>query len=175
MYLLKEMGAFMQGPTMWIILGVLIAVVIGFLIVSAILDKKKRKQQLIAQNKEKEQKEMSAGKIAIIINILVALNKEKLKNFQPSIGKVKMSDINNLAKKELDNIKKSALYKNILSNEEVLKHFLVISKTKSNNWEKQSSTSLAYFLEYEKGLKDKSSKYSEFKKQNKTRLAKEYK
>ncbi|MCP4336297.1 MAG: hypothetical protein GY679_00400 [Mycoplasma sp.] len=167
----------MQGMTMWIILGVLITIVIGFLFFSAILDKKKRKQEKEILKQQKQEESMAKGKVSILIGILVNLNNKKLEKFKPSIGKEKMSTINNYAKKELYRIKKDNLYKFISKDPKILENFLIISKTKSNNWIKQCPKSIKFFGDLEKQTEKESFKaeFEVFKKNQINRLKKEYK
>ncbi len=119
---------------------------------------------------------MASGKVAILMNILISLNEKKLKKFVPSVGKEKMSDINNYAKKEFIRIKKDKLFKLISNNSSTLENFLLLSKTKSNNWKKQCPKAIEYFAKEEKTLSNSAEKeeFKKFKKEETTRLKKEY-
>ncbi|CAM9124760.1 MHJ_0274 family protein [Mycoplasma todarodis] len=163
----------MNSIAMWGILGGLIAIVIGFLIISALLDRKKRKKAKIEKAEIDKLKNAAVGNMAILINLVVEKNKKKLKEFVPSVGKLKMSDINNMAKDEMKKIEKSDWFPYLKEEDILMENFLVISKEKSNNWEKKNQKQIKYFKELEEAL-DKEL-YKEFTRVQKSRLTRKYK
>lgn len=144
----------MGGITMWIILGGLIGIVVIFLLVTSILDKKKRKK-IIAEKKELDfQVENSGVNISKQIITVVKNNEKELKDFVPSVGNKKMSDINNKAKNKLLEIKSSQDFKLLKHNEDDNKLFSknldILLHEKSNNWAKRNADIIAFFQNYQK-------------------------
>ncbi len=163
----------MNGIVMWGILGALISIVIGFLIVSAFLDRKKRKLAKIEKAENDKMKETAVGNLSIIMNILIENNNKKLKDFVPSVGELKMSDINNMAKDEIKYIKATKWFRFLKEEDILMDNFSVFIKEKSNNWSKKNIKQIKYFQDLEKSI-DKET-YKEFKSLQKTRFEKRYK
>ncbi|NQZ28957.1 MAG: hypothetical protein HRT98_01080 [Mycoplasmatales bacterium] len=162
----------MNSIAMWGILGGLIAIVIGFLIISALLDRKKRKKAKIEKNEIDKLKNAAVGNMAILINLVVEKNKKILKEFIPSVGKWKMSDINNMAKDEMKRIEKADWFPYLKEEDILMENYLIISKEKSNNWEKKNQDQIKYFQDLEEAL-DKE-KYKDFIRVQKSRLTRKY-
>ncbi|CAM9104347.1 MHJ_0274 family protein [Mycoplasma marinum] len=166
----------MNGTWMWVVLGVLIAIVIGFLLMSAILDRKKHKKLKIENDRFKKIANEARGQVAILVNVLISKNEIKLKEFVPSVGKLKMSDINNLARDEFSKLEMTEGYKTIKNDEtakEFLEHYTSISKEKSNNWAKKNKADIEYFRKFEDGLEKE--EYKIYTKNLKSRLTRKYK
>jgi Na+-transporting methylmalonyl-CoA/oxaloacetate decarboxylase gamma subunit len=158
---------------MWIILGVLISVVVGFLIISAVLDKKKRKQASIKEKEAQESKKQARGRVAILANVIVKENQKKLKEFIPSIGQLKMSDINNLAKDALEQIQKLSCFVLAKEDEEFVNQFNLLLKNKSNNWLKQNKKQIIFMQKFEESLN--LNDYKSFKEEESIKIIKGYK
>lgn len=139
----------MKQYTMWIVLGALILVVIGFLIFSSIWDRKKAKKAKIHEAKIKKNAHLNISKVAIWITTVVQEVDNQLKLFVPSIGKHKMSDINNIAKKEIIKIKESKEFKTIIVDKELYKTFLEninnLIKCKANLWKKNQIKTINFW------------------------------
>lgn len=131
----------MQGYIMWIVLGALIAIVIGFLAFSSIWDRKKRKKALIIEAKIKKEAHLNISKVAIWVTTVVSEVTKQLKIFVPSIGKHKMFGINKIAKEELIKIKNSKEFKTIIIDKDLHKTFIsnidILIKSKANSWLKK--------------------------------------
>ncbi|WKX02793.1 MHJ_0274 family protein [Candidatus Mycoplasma mahonii] len=142
----------MGGPTIWIVLGGLIGVVVIFLVVTTTLDRKKNRKLKVEKTKLDSEVKESGTKIAQEITKIVDNNNIMLKNFVPSIGKLKMSDINSIAKKELQDIQKSRTFKLIQHNKEEYDKFKknldTLIKNKSNNWLKNNEQGISFFKNY---------------------------
>ncbi len=142
----------MGGMTMWIILGSLIGVVVIFLLVTTTLDRKKKKKIMVEKKEIALEVKDSGSNVSKEIKKIITKNTKDLKEFVPSIGKLKMSDINNNASKELKKIQQTKDFKLIKHNEEeyVLfsKHIKSLIATKSNNWDKLCSKDLEFFVNY---------------------------
>ena len=124
---------------MWIVIGVLLAVVVTFLVVASILDKKKTKKYK-AEKEEKDKAMLLAGsEMELFISALIKENEKLLKNFTPSVGKLKMGDIRKKAKDAIKEFKESREYSyasNSEDNEFILKLTDELYKTNSNTWNK---------------------------------------
>lgn len=161
--------------TVWIVLGVLIFMVSVFLVVTSILDRKKNKK--LKLEKETLQKEilLSGSKIAKQVLEVWQNNDLKLKKFVPSVGKMKMVDINNDAKNALLRIQSSRNYSLIKGNEEEFEifstQFKELLSEKSNNWQKRNIKNLQYFKNYQPISKDKEA----LEKKSKSKLSKKRK
>jgi hypothetical protein len=118
-------------------LGGLIGVVSIFFIVSSIIDRKKRKKEKIEHVKMVEKSNTAAGKVSIYINLVIKKNKIALQRFIPSIGKIKMKDINHSARKALKNLTHKEFYSDLLASDEFVKdisrNLKNLIKEKSNN------------------------------------------
>ncbi|TCG10476.1 MHJ_0274 family protein [Mycoplasma todarodis] len=163
----------MNSAVMWGILGGLIAIVIGFLVISAILDRKKRKKAKAEQAEIDKIKNSAIGNLAIMVNLVVEKNDKKLEEFVPSVGKLKMSDINNLAKEEFKRVETINWFQYLKEEDILMENFYAIAKEKSNNWPKKNQEQIKYFKELEESLEKE--KYKEFKRIQKSRLTRKYK
>ena len=144
----------MGGTTMWIILGGLIGLVVIFLIVTSVLDKKKTKKIQIEKKELNEKISVSGEKISKEIMKVVRANERSLANFVPSVGKKKMSDINNEAKNKLIEIRNSRDFRLVKHNEKEENLFKTnidaLIKEKSNNWNKRNQPNIDFFANYKK-------------------------
>lgn len=144
----------MGGMTMWIILGGLIGLVVIFLVVTSVLDRKKRRK-VMAEKAELDVKVGNSGaNVSKAVMKVVRANEKLLTNFVPSVGKTKMSDINNKAKAKLIEIRNSEDFKLLRHNEEEDKSFSdnleALIHEKSNNWSKRNISNIEFFKEYKK-------------------------
>lgn len=124
--------------TLWIIIGALVALVAIFLIVMSIKDRKKAK---IVQAEKSEQDHIrgeSRKNVIYFINLLIERNQKLLKDFVPSVGKLKMGDIRTKAKKSIQEFKKTREYKFAAesdSNKELIELIEKFEHTNSNTWD----------------------------------------
>lgn len=136
----------------YIILGVIAGVIVIFIVGISVVEKKKNRKLKIAQDKLEKEIKISGQSVANKIMAIVKTNEENLKNFVPSVGKLKMSDINNEAKKQLLIIKNSKNYRLIQENNEewinFKKHLEALLGEKSNNWQKRNKTNIDFFANY---------------------------
>ena len=142
----------MGGLTMWIILGGLIGVVVIFLLVTTTLDRKKKKK-VAAKKKTLDAGVAASGKnISNEVKRVVKRNEKLLKDFVPSIGKLKMSDINMKSKDALVKLKKSEDFKLLKHIEKEFKSFSIhlnnLIENKSNNWAKGNKADIKFFEDY---------------------------
>lgn len=136
-------GDTMGGIVMWIVLGSLIGLVALFVVVTTILDRKKRKKIKAQETLNLAEIEEAKLEILYYIEQIVLSNEKLLKNFVPSVGKIKMSDIRNKAKEAIKKMTDSKEYKLIEYEEESKELLKVISALKSansNTWSKMPET-----------------------------------
>lgn len=133
----------MGGIVMWIVLGSLIGLVALFVVVTTILDRKKRKKIKAQETLNLAEIEEAKLEILYYVEQIVLSNEKLLKNFVPSVGKIKMSDIRNKAKEAIKKMMDSREYKLIEYEEESKELLKVISALKSansNTWSKMPET-----------------------------------
>ncbi|AEI90457.1 hypothetical protein FCM49_01395 [Mycoplasma bovis] len=127
--------------TMWIILGVLVAIILFMFIFSSVKNKinKKRKEKRDAEFRKKSAE--YANFLAIKISCLMNVNEEFLKKFEPSIGTFKMRDIVSVANRYLKTIEDDLDFREYIvssdNNSEFLKNFIKLTHTRCNNWSNQ--------------------------------------
>lgn len=139
------------GYTMWIILGVLVVVIVGLFVFTAIKDKikknKKKKETAIFKQKTNDQLNI----LNIRLKTLIEINEKFLDEFKPSIGKFKMGDIVNVAINYLNNIEKDPEFREFIvdsdNTADFLRAFVKLSHTRCNNWAKQCEDVKKYFDE----------------------------
>ncbi|WP_406617392.1 MHJ_0274 family protein [Mycoplasmopsis adleri] len=137
------------GVTMWIILGVLIVIILGLFVFTAIKDKvkkkKKKKQDAIFKQKTAEQMQI----MNIRLKVLMEITEEYLAKFKPSIGDFKMKDIVKVANTYLSNIENDTDFKEFIINSEdsrdFLRAFVKLTHVRCNNWSKQCADVKAFF------------------------------
>ena len=167
----------MGGTTLWIILGVLVGVVAIFLVVAAIKDRKKVKHIKKLKAEAGKKAAESKGEIAIYINLVSEANEKLLKNFVPSVGKLKMKDIKDKAKNALNKLKHTDEYRYAIESDQkddIQKHFEELVHTNSNTWSKNCVEALTFFKKLEESLEDKE-KYQVYKKTAKESVTGVYK
>jgi len=151
----------MGGSVMWIVLGSLVGVVIIFLIVTTILDRKKSKKTKLEADKLLVQKRESSWKIAEKVNLVAAKNRKLLDEFVPSIGKYKMSEVKDIARKSLQEFmhtKDFKIAKSLEENEEMIEKYKLLLKTSSTQWDKKYSDVIQQFVKWQKEKKEKAIK-----------------
>lgn len=129
----------MSGYVMWAVLGSLIGLVAIFLVVTTILDRKKRKK--IKDLQKQNQAEIDEAKFEILyfVSEVMKSNSKLMKNFVPSVGKIKMSDIRTKGKDAIKKIMDSKEYK-LIEDEADVKELIgtieILKATNSNIWDK---------------------------------------
>lgn len=157
-----------------VIFSVLVVVLFSFFLgqfIWGFFKKKKLKKEQAIFVKEADQ----ASKIIIfLVAEIIDQNQKKLENFQVSIGKYKMNEINNKAKQDIKKILSSENYKKYFKSEENLSeskekndfyfdsYLLKLYNTKSNLWNKRCDKEIEYFIKSHKEIKSLEN-YSEIK------------
>ena len=124
--------------TMWIILGSLVGVVMIFLVVASLLDRKKQKKQKAEIKIMEKAKEEAGDRTVVFLMLALEKNAKELKDFVPSVGKVKMGDIREKSKKAMAAFVKTNTYTFLKSSETNKKIFEIFKKfntTNSNIWD----------------------------------------
>lgn len=111
----------------------MIGLVALFVVVTTILDRKKRKKIKAQETLNLAEIEEAKLEILYYVEQIVLSNEKLLKNFVPSVGKIKMSDIRNKAKEAIKKMVDSKEYKLIEYEEESKELLKVISALKSAN------------------------------------------
>ena len=162
---------------MWIVLGSLIAVVIGFILITSIFDKKKQKRKNEAKKAAVESSNQGVMQVSIFIELLVKYNDLKLKEFVPGKGDLKMSDIRTLAKKQIDNMQQTAFYKKLIKDSDNVKkleeYLQILKKTNSNMWAKRCQKEIKSIISFQKNYDPKT--FDEFRTKQEDKLKKLYK
>ncbi|ADN69388.1 MHJ_0274 family protein [Mycoplasmopsis fermentans] len=139
------------GVTMWIILGILVAVLASFFVWSAVKEKIKKKKRKKEELQFKKDTEQQSRLLIFALKILVDKNEKYLKEFEPSIGQYKMSNIINTARGFLEKYQEDALFKEcILNNADARDEifaFGFLRDTRSNSWSKRCADKLQWIEE----------------------------
>ncbi|MGZ9414090.1 MHJ_0274 family protein [Mycoplasma sp. 5370] len=153
----------MDQVTIWVIAGVLLALIIGvllFQIISERIKRKKIKKEKAELNKiEQEVIEASVYKV----NAIMEINDDFLKKFVVSVGDKKMKDIRSFAEKQLKEITHEKKYKKIFIHNKlergttIHQNILNLIENKSNLWSKKNQEEIKYFKDMEKIFLEKNS------------------
>lgn len=156
----------MDGWVMWLVMGLLVSVMIFFLAISYFRDKKKNKVVIYKKIELKNITEKTSKEISLRINTIVEINNKHLIEFVPSIGKLKMMEINTISRDLLKEIYNSNIFKKIFLDPTYDQEFSINLKKlidiKSNHWNKKCESELKYFLNLENDLKT-DDKYEQLK------------
>lgn len=155
----------------WLIFGLLILALVGFLLFTFLKDK--RKNRKIAEKRiELRRATVKASKeLAIKIYTLIEINKELIDQVKPGTSKIKMKDVTNSSRIFLKEIYDSKTFKVIyIESDEADPQYAINLKklidTNSNLWYKYCNDEIKYF----KNLNDQlinDSKYEELLKESK--------
>ncbi|MBG0730720.1 MHJ_0274 family protein [Mycoplasma sp. 'Moose RK'] len=142
-----------------VVVGILALLIIGFLGYGFISNRLKIKRL----KKEKADLKQLANKTLAIflarILIIIQKNDDLVSNFVVGSNKMKMSDINNLAKIHLQKIQQDPVITNILksgyeSEQLFFENLEFLAKSKSNLWKKRNISQLDYFSSFADYIKD---------------------
>lgn len=136
---------------MWIILGSLIAVVAIFLIFTGVMDRKKNKKIKFENQQLELMRQNASPLIAIWVKIVIDYNNHFLAIFKPSIGKFKMSDIRQAAKKSLQLLMQQKPYELIENSQdhvEIKNRLFELLQNGSNNWNKNHHETIDFFQKH---------------------------
>ena len=121
----------------WIIVGSLVAIVAVFLVVMSIRDRKKMKIEKVKADEIEKLREEARENVVLYLKLVIDENEKLLKNFIPSVGKLKMGDIRAKAKKALINFKNQEEFKfakDSEANSKLIETYKKFEKENSNVW-----------------------------------------
>ncbi|WP_322962395.1 hypothetical protein RRG39_02680 [Mycoplasmopsis cynos] len=134
----------------WVILGVLVALLGIYFVYSWIKERIKNKKNKLAAAQLEKNSIIYWYELAIKIDYLIKLNREEQDKFIVSIGKLKMRDLNNAAKETINEIMSSYEFKNYISTNqkysEFVNNLVILKDLNSNLWDKKLSNSVINFF-----------------------------
>lgn len=146
-----------QNWVVWVVFGLLLCLLVGFLVFSFIKDK--RKNRRLAQKRAELRRATirSSKELAIRIYTLIQFNQEKIKEIVPGESKIKMKHVNFTAKKFLKDIYESKVFKTIYiesteSDPNYSRNIKTLIDTKSNLWNKYCQNEIKYFESFHNEL-----------------------
>ena len=165
----------MSGIVTWVILGSLIFIIFIFMIVMGVIDKKKQKKFKKEQEVLEALKLKSPEYISTWVNEVIENNRKLLKEFVPSIGKLKMGDIKIRAHKSLVILKKKKEFiigKEVKKSKKAYESFDQLLNCTSNTWEKKCKDALEYFSQYK--IEEETEELKMFKESSQKEIGKVY-
>ncbi|MGL5357885.1 MAG: MHJ_0274 family protein [Metamycoplasmataceae bacterium] len=148
----------MDNWIVWLIMGLLIALLVGFMVFSFLKDKKRNKEIFKKKLELKRVTEKNTKVISVKVTMIIEKNKQELESFISSIGNKKMKDINNASRDLLKNIRNSKEFKLIYikgeSNPLMVSNLDALINVKSNLWEKKCKENIVFFSLLNEELKN---------------------
>ncbi|WP_426461621.1 MHJ_0274 family protein [Mycoplasma hafezii] len=133
----------------WIVLGVLVLIIVVFFVYSWIKEKVDKKKIAQATQELKKETAIYWYELSTKLLALMDLNTEEQKNFKPSIGEHKMSELNLAAKRTLEKEIKSDRFQSCFRDTEqhiaFVKTVFELKDTNSNLWDKKLPLDREYF------------------------------
>ncbi|MGL5520341.1 MAG: MHJ_0274 family protein [Metamycoplasmataceae bacterium] len=148
----------MDNWIVWLIMGLLIALLVGFMVFSFLKDKKRNKEIFKKKLELKRVTEKNTKVISVKVTMIIEKNQQELDNFVSSIGNKKMKDINNASRDLLKNIRNSKEFKLIYikgeANPLMVSNLDALIDVKSNLWEKKCKENIVFFSLLNEELKN---------------------
>lgn len=165
------------GYLVWVIFGVIVALAAGFFLFTFIRDRKKKKQIREEKIRMKILSENAQLEIVLEINNLIEYSNKMLEEFVPSIGKLKMSMINEIPKDFLKKLIESKKYIKYVKTQEDFIEFKnnteSLFKNKANTWAKVCEKELEFFKTKKADI-EMNEKLKQFDEENRVELEKIY-
>lgn len=148
----------MNNWVVWLIFGLLIVGLVGFLVFSFIKDKRKNKKIIQKRIELRRATAKTSKELAIRIYTLIEMNDEFLKEVQPGFSKVKMKNVNATSRNFLKEIYDSKAFKTLyIESDEAdpmySKNIKNLIDTSSNLWTKYCQEEILYFKKFHDELK----------------------
>lgn len=143
-----------------VLISILAIAIVGFLLYSFVSNKIKRDRIMKHKKAMKELEERSLAEFCARVNIVIENNKEMLNKFVVSIGFIKMSDINLIAKYSLEHfMKHEKVVESFINNpykttDIFIDNLSELVQSKSNLWDKKNSKNLEYFRDLQSFLQN---------------------
>lgn len=139
-----------QNWVIWIVFGLLIALLIGFLLFSYINDRRKNLKLAQKRLELKRATAKTSKELAIRIHLLIEFNQQQVDQVRPGQSKIKMRDVNFFARQFLKRIYDSKAFKTIYidaadADSDYARHIKTLIDKKSNLWKKYCTEELQYF------------------------------
>ncbi len=141
----------------WLVFGILLALLVGFLVFSWVRDRNKNKKILTKRVELKRATIKASKELAIRIYAMIEMNEKYLSEVNPGFSKVKMKNVTATSRNFLKDIYDSKPFKvlYIESDETDPQYSINLKKlidTNSNLWEKYCSNEIEYFKKFYKEL-----------------------
>lgn len=142
-----------QNWVIWIIFGLLLALLIGFLVFSFVKDKMKNKRLVQKRLELKRATIRTSKELAIKIYTLIELNDKWVNEVDPGKSALKMKDVNFVSRSILKDIYDSKAFKTIYIDSEdtdpkYAKNIKNLIERKSNLWNKYCQGEIEYFKKF---------------------------
>lgn len=142
-----------QNWVVWLIFGLLLALLVGFLVFSYVKDKRKNRRLAQKRAELKRATMKSSKELAIKIYTLIQFNNQKIIEIRPGQSDMKMKHINFTAKKFLKDIYESKVFKTIYldssdADPDYAKNLKNLIDRKSNLWNKYCQNEMNYFKRF---------------------------
>ncbi len=149
----------MNSWVIWLIFGLLIAALIGFLVFSFLKDKRKNKKIVQKRIELRRATVKTAKELAIKIYTLIEINEENLKKVIPGKSDIKMKNVNSTARYFLKDVYDSKAFRVLYIESEdadpkYAKNIKKLIDTNSNLWDKYCKDEILYFKKFHDELKD---------------------
>ncbi|MBD5423033.1 MAG: hypothetical protein HDR43_00880 [Mycoplasma sp.] len=148
----------MNNWATWLIFGLLLVALIGFLLFTFFNDRRKNNKLIQKRIELKRATVKTSKELAIRIYTLIEMNDEYLKEVQPGLSKIKMKNVNSVCRSFLKEIYDSKSFKVLYidSDDADPKYSQSLKKlidTKSNLWNKYCEDEIIYFKKFHDELK----------------------
>lgn len=142
----------------WLVFGLLLAALVGFLVFTFFRDKRKNKKIIAKRIELKRATVKTSKQLAIRIYTLILLKDEFLQEVVPGRSKVKMKNVNYTCRKFLKEIYDSKAFRTIYieskdSDPNFAKNMNNLINENSNLWDKKCKNEIAYFENFFNQLK----------------------
>ena len=149
----------MDSWVTWLIFGLLIAALVGFLLFTFIKDKRKNRKITEKRIELRRATVKTSKELAIRIYTLIRLNEDFIKEVKPGSSKIKMKNVTTTCRNFLKDIYDSKAFKVIYieSDEADPDYALNLKKlidTNSNLWSKYCLNEIKYFENFHNELKN---------------------
>lgn len=139
-----------QNWVIWIVFGLLIALLVGFLLFSYLNDKRKNRRLAQKRIELKRATVKTSKELAIRIYTLIQFNQKLVDEVKPGHSNLKMKDVNFFARQFLKKIYDSKAFKTIYVEPEDAdqtygQNMKTLIDRKSNLWQKYCPAEISYF------------------------------
>ena len=157
----------MSSWATWLIFGLLIAALVGFLLFTFFKDKRKNRKITEKRIELRRATARSSKELAIKIYTLIELNEEFIKEVKPGSSRIKMKNVTITCRRFLKDIYDSKAFKVLYiesdeADPEYSKNIKKLIDVNSNLWSKHCVEEISYFKKFYDELRD-DEKFEEIK------------